>query len=343
MINFSQSRIEGLAVHGVGNRLNDGVLKLSAHPLDVGGELLHSLLCSWFFSPFRDPSRYTFGDDEQGQSLLAMANYMFVNNASLLENSALLAERLFNITEHPNIKAGELYVGCFSNVGYDGHVCEAIGIFKSENKDNFIKVDAVRSDYKLSAQEGINITKLDKGCLILRVEDEAAPVVLLVDTANRTDARFWKEDFLRLVPMKDAFHQTKNFMNMTRQYVDEQMQEDFSVSKADQADMKNRSLDFFKSRDTFNQQEFESTVLSDNAVIESFRKYGQNFNEEEAVVDNFEISAQAVKRQARVFKSVIKLDKNFHIYIHGNRDLIEKGFDEAAGKNYYKMYFDQES
>jgi len=40
---------------------------------------------------------------------------------------------------------------------------------------------------------------------------------------------------------------------------------------------------------------------------------------------------------------VIKLDKNFHIYVHGNRDLIEKGFDEAKGKNYYKMYFEQES
>ena len=45
------------------------------------------------------------------------------------------------------------------------------------------------------------------------------------------------------------------------------------------------------------------------------------------IADNFEISAQAVKRQARIFKSVLKLDKNFHIYIHGNRELIEKGFD----------------
>lgn len=343
MINFSQSRIEGLSVHGVGNRLNDGMLKLSAQPLDIGGEILHSLLCNWFFSPFRDPSRYTFRDDEQGQSLLAMANYVFANNTSLQENSSLLAERLFNITEHPNIKPGELYVGCFSNVGYDGRLCDAIGLFKSETKENFIKVDAARNNYKLSAHEGININKLDKGCLILRVENETTPVILLVDTANRSDARFWKEDFLCLVPMQDAFHQTKNFMSMTRQYVDEQMNEDFSVSKADQADMLNRSMDFFKSRDTFNQQEFESAVLGDDAVIESFRKYGKNFNDEQAIVDNFEISAQAVKRQARVFKSVIKLDKNFHIYIHGNRDLIEKGFDEAVGKNYYKVYFDQES
>jgi len=343
MINSSQTRIAGLSVHGVGNRLNEGILKLSSQPLDVSSELLHGLLCKWFFSPFRDPSRYQFAEDEQGQSLLAMANYIFANNESLHENASLLAERLYNITEHPNIKAGELYVGSFSNVGYHDQTCDVIGIFKSESKENYIKVDSGRSDYKLSAHEGINISKLDKGCLIIRVDDGPVPVVLLVDTANRTDARFWKEDFLRLVPMQDAFHQTQNFMTMTRQFVGEQMQEDFTVSKADQADMLNRSMDFFKSRDTFNQEEFETSVLGDEAVIESFRKYGQSFNDEQTVVDNFEISAQAVKRQARVFKSVIKLDKNFHIYIHGSRELMERGFDETVGKNFYKVYFDQES
>jgi hypothetical protein len=40
---------------------------------------------------------------------------------------------------------------------------------------------------------------------------------------------------------------------------------------------------------------------------------------------------------------VIKLDKNFHIYVHGNRELIEKGYDEVLQKHYYKIYFDQEA
>ena len=49
----------------------------------------------------------------------------------------------------------------------------------------------------------------------------------------------------------------------------------------------------------------------------------------------------AVKKQARVFKSVLKLDKNFHIYIHGNRDLIEQGTDER-GRKYYNIYYEEE-
>ena len=60
------------------------------------------------------------------------------------------------------------------------------------------------------------------------------------------------------------------------------------------------------------------------------------------LADSFEISAQAVKKQARVFKNVLKLDKNFHIYIHGNREMIEQGVDEN-GRKYYKIYYEEEN
>ena len=60
------------------------------------------------------------------------------------------------------------------------------------------------------------------------------------------------------------------------------------------------------------------------------------------VQGNFEISAHAVKKQARVFKSVLKLDKNFHIYIHGDRNKIEHGVDEQ-GRKFYKIFYEQEA
>jgi len=58
--------------------------------------------------------------------------------------------------------------------------------------------------------------------------------------------------------------------------------------------------------------------------------------------DSFEISAKAVKNQSRIFKNVLKLDKNFDIYIRGNRDLIEQGVDEN-GRKYYKIYYNEEN
>ena len=48
----------------------------------------------------------------------------------------------------------------------------------------------------------------------------------------------------------------------------------------------------------------------------------------------------AVKKQQRHFKSVIKLDKNFHIYVHGDRKMIETGQDEKG--KFYRLYFEKE-
>ena len=60
------------------------------------------------------------------------------------------------------------------------------------------------------------------------------------------------------------------------------------------------------------------------------------------ISNNFDISTQAVKKQARAFKSVLKLDKNFHIYIHGDKELIEQGV-EKDGRKYYKIYYKDET
>jgi hypothetical protein len=57
--------------------------------------------------------------------------------------------------------------------------------------------------------------------------------------------------------------------------------------------------------------------------------------------DHFEINNTAVKKQAKIYKSILKLDKNFHIYIHGNREMIQKGTD-PDGRKFYKIYFENE-
>ena len=58
------------------------------------------------------------------------------------------------------------------------------------------------------------------------------------------------------------------------------------------------------------------------------------------IEDEFGISDSAVKKQARSYKSVIKLDRNFHIYVHGNRNLLEQGEDEKG--KFYKVYYEEE-
>jgi hypothetical protein len=345
MINHSLTNIQQVSAHYIGNPTNSESLRLSEAPLALNDEKIHELLRTYFLSNFTVPEffKFTFSNEDfLLNPLYKFAEDIFQNPDTFHDNSINIAKHLYDATQHPNIKAGELYVAFFESVQVHEEYVDAIGIFKSENKDNFLKLSY---QFEMEADQGINVKKLDKGCLILNSQQDDGFKVLIVDNVNKSDAQFWKHDFLNIRQRSDAYHHTQNFMQLTRQYVAEQLEEEFSVSKADKIDLLNRSMEFFKSKEEFSKAEFETDVLANTDVIESFRNFGNNFMETNQfdVIDHFEISAQAVKRQAKVFKSVLKLDKNFHIYIHGNRELIEKGFDEVTGKHFYKLYFDAES
>lgn len=157
------------------------------------------------------------------------------------------------------------------------------------------------------------------------------------------EAHYWRESFLNLTPCADEYHHTREFMNITRNYVARQMPNEFEVDRADQIDLLNRSVEYFKSNEQFNKNEFENSDLQDEEVISSFRNFNSNYRQENDIdlQEDFEISPYAVKKQARIFKSVLKLDKNFHIYIHGDRNRIEQGV-ENDGRKFYNIYYDQE-
>ncbi len=348
MIGYSESKVKDVSVHVVGNGIGDEDLMLSPEPLDIGVDSLQKLLLTYFLSSFTLPEYYNFTlekEDSSTNSIFLFSSAIFSDRKSFHENSINIAKHLHAVSKHPNIKSGDLYVAYLSNLHIDNEIVDAIGIFKSEVKDSYLKLKTHSKRFFLEGDSGLNINKLDKGCLILNCELETGFKILAIDNTSKGDAKFWKNEFLNIKPCSDSFHHTRNFMNLTRQYVEDQLDEEFSVTKADKIGMLNRSKDFFQNRDRFNLNEFEEEVLADPSVAESFRNYERTLisNSETDINDNFEISAQAVKKQMRVFKSVLKLDKNFHIYIHGNKHLIEKGFDEEANKHYYKLYFDQES
>jgi hypothetical protein len=190
----------------------------------------------------------------------------------------------------------------------------------------------------------MNINKLDKGCLIFNVQKENGYLISVVDNTNRsTEAQYWKEHFLNVQPIKNDFHQTQQFLGIAKQFVTKQLSEDFNITKADQIDYLNRSVDYFKNNEKFDKQEFEKKVFEDDSLIASFQNFDKTFRKDNEIApsENFEISDKAVKKQARVFKSVLKLDKNFHIYIHGDKKLIENGTDES-GRKFYKIYYEEE-
>ena len=274
------------------------------------------------------------------------ANAIFNNPDCLKEQSINLAKHLYEQSTHPKIKAGEFYVVYFKDCIIEGITCDAIGLFKSENKDTFLRVNQQNGDFTIESDTGININKLDKGCLIFNTEKENGYIVSVVDnTSKGSEAQYWIDHFLHVRSRNDGFYQTKNALSLTKNFVVEKLPEQFDVTKADQVEMLNRSVKFFKERDSFDMDEFANEVLTEPDVIDSFKTFRSQFEQERDIElnDSFQISEAAVKKQSRALKSVIKLDKNFHIYVHGDHNKIVKGYDEETGMHFYQLFFKEES
>jgi len=86
---------------------------------------------------------------------------IFKNKDLLYEQSINLAKHLYEQSTHPKIKGGEFYTVYFKDCILGGETLDAIGLFKSENKDTFLKVIRQNGNFNLESQKGINIKKLD--------------------------------------------------------------------------------------------------------------------------------------------------------------------------------------
>jgi hypothetical protein len=264
---------------------------------------------------------------------------------SFQKNSVNLAKHLYEATAHPKIKAGELYVCYYENCLVNGAFVDAIGLYKTETKYDFLDLSMEGHEFELVMRNGVEVSKYDKGCLIFPTNAENGFDVLIYDSNRGEEALFWKETFLSVVPQATEYYQTKQFMDLTKQFIAEQLPQEYNIEKTEQIDLLNKSVEYFRANDAFDKKAFEEQVFEDKGMIKAFRRFEDSYSEmnDLDLPDQFDISTQAVKKQARVFKSVLKLDKNFHVYIHGDKELIEKGYDERVGKHYYKIYFDQES
>lgn len=344
MQNISLGKIEKVIVHFIGNKNNEDGVRFSDEVTEytkiedhlkrlLGNSLKTEELYQFYFNPTLDLN-----------PVYQFVKNIFQNEDLFIEQSKNSGRYLYDKSSHPNIKAGELCIVYLKDCQVGDELVNCIAIFKSENKDTILKVDATSKGFNLTDVVGLNINKLDKGCLIFDTQKEDGFLVSLVDNTNKlNEAQYWKDDFLCVRPKKDEYHQTNQFLGITKQFVTKQLTEDFEVSKADQIDFLNKSVDYFKKHETFDKVEFEEEVFGDSNVIESFRKFDSGYRQDNELElsDNFQISSQAVKKQSRAFKSILKLDRNFDIYIHGDKDLIEKGV-EKDGRKYYKIYYEEE-
>lgn len=343
MYNTKDTTITHIVLHAVGNKRNDEPISLSPQMLQVN-DSVKELLIIYFTSSFKSGEYYNLYHDSE-IALNAVYTYIskiFDNPDSLYEQSINLGKHLYEQSNHPKIKGGEFYVVYFKDCLLDGEKVDAVGLFKSENKETFLKVYPSGNGFEIESQQGVSINKLDKGCLVFNKESENGYVVAVVDNTNKsTEALYWIDDFLHLQKRKDEYYNTEHLISLTKNFIATEPE----LSKSEQVGLLNKSVRFLKEKGTFDIKEFADEVISKPKVIDRFNQYKENYERDQGVeiADNFTISSAAVKRKGQGMKSVIKLDKSFQIHvIGGESEYLEKGFDAEKEMHYYKLFFTNE-
>jgi hypothetical protein len=349
MLTTSEVSLNRLIIHQVGNKSADEGYKLSDQDISlVGDPALSGVLSKFFLGGFENAPFHHFHhvSSIDLNEVYSIVSGMFATPSTFVEASMELAKVFYQYSDHPKVKYGELYVVYMKGAFYGNEKVDAIGLYRSENKETFLRLLREENSIVVEQEDGVNINKVDKGCLILNTQQKDGFVVCVIDnTSKGLEAKYWKDEFLKLRASNDNYHQTQNFMSACKSFVTDQLEQEFEVTKTDKIDLLNKTVDYFKNNTAFDEEEFIGHVFEDKDVKESFKSFKDLYADENEleIGGNFEISGQAVKKQSRVFKSVLKLDKNFHVYIHGDKSLIEKGYDEETGKNFYKIFFDEES
>ncbi|MCB0655044.1 MAG: nucleoid-associated protein [Saprospiraceae bacterium] len=346
MIDWKEAQFRQIAIHQVGNSSAGKPLALSEQLTQVFPED-YPLMISHFLEPFRDREAYAF-DFANGEVDLNAA-YKFIQRlfdhpGHLLNISQDLARHLYEAAVHPNIKDGAFCVVHFNQVIYEDEVTDAVVLCKVEDQETFIQLLEADHHFVLNKQEGIPFQQLDKGCLIINTDRESGYQVFIIDQSNRAlEAQYWRKYFLNVTPRADQYHQTAHLMQMTRSFVSQNLGEERHLPKTDQVHYLNKSMDYLKTHDEVDVRAYMDEVFDDPLISGVFAQFQSSYlaENEMEMEPVFEVSDKAVRKYAKGFKSVIKLDKNFHVYIHGDRSMIERGTDED-GRKFYKLYYQDE-
>ncbi|EKF56317.1 hypothetical protein I215_02303 [Galbibacter marinus] len=349
MINLYLTQIESLSIHRIGNKSKNEGTFLSEQPYQLNDEL-NELLKEFFFRPFREKEenyfRFDHEVDLEYNELYNIATEVFDNPDNIHQQSQRITKHLYDQSNHPHIKSGEVYIAYLSDVVVDNEKMNAIGIFKSELKHDYLEFEEKDSNIEILIRHGININKLDKGCLIINTNKEEGFKILSIDS-NRYDTKYWLENFLSVDALTDETFFTKKYLKFCQDFAKDVVLP--AEDKKQEVMFMNRAVNHFAKNDEFEETSFLNEVMDNPDLIPEFKHYktekGPKYSIED--VSTFPIANKAVSDARKKIKNVINLDTNIQIkmdFINPDsaEKFVEKGWDEEKQMYYYLVYFNKE-
>ncbi|MFT7251527.1 MAG: hypothetical protein ACI9FW_001267, partial [Flavobacterium sp.] len=315
MINLFNAHIDNLSIHRVGNKSRNEAIFLSENPYRLNDEIM-PLLKEYFFKPFREKEenyfQFAHDVDLEYNDMYNLATEIFNNPSEVHNISKKITSHLFEQSNHPHIKNGEVYVAYLSNVSIDNNVVDAIGVFKSEIQTDFLQFEENGSSLEMILKQGINLNKLDKGCLIFNYKKEEGYKILTIDS-NRYDARYWLEHFLSVDAFQDENFMTKKYLKFCQDFAKDVVLP--AEDKQQEVLFMNRAINHFAKNDAFEESAFLNEVMENPQFIPEFKNYKVDKGEKYSIEDvtDFPIANAAVTDVRKKLKNTIHLDTNVQI------------------------------
>ena len=349
MINLFNTHIETLSVHRVGNKSRNEAIFLSEQPYNLNDEIA-PLLKEYFFKPFREKEenyfQFAHEVDLDYHDMYNLVTEMFTDPSNAHEVSKKITKHLFDQSNHPHIKNGEVYVTYLTNLSIDNNTVDAVGIFKSEIKTDFLQFEEKSSNLDIVLQQGINLNKLDKGCIVFNYKKEEGYKILTIDS-NRYDARYWLEHFLSVDAFQDENFVTKKYLKFCQDFAKDVVLP--AEDKKEEVMFMNRSVNYFAKNDEFEETAFLNEVIDNPDLIPEQKNYKVEKAPKYSIEDvtTFPIANSAVTDARKKIKNVINLDTNIQIKMdfvnpESAEKFVEKGWDEEKQMYYYLVYFNKE-
>lgn len=196
MFDISSAKVLKVVVHRVGNKFRDEGVHLSPDESSRSIALEELLLKSFLAPVIRKGQQYELFH-ESDLNLNTVNHYssmVFKDNDSFHSSSEALAKHLYSSSTHPNIGGGEFFIILFDDVRVDNSSFQAIGLFRVENKNDYLDVREEHGAISVIEKSGISLDKVQKGAIILAESSQ----VFVVDSLGQK-TKYWIDSFLKVV------------------------------------------------------------------------------------------------------------------------------------------------
>ena len=129
-------------VHKVGNPTRGEALKLSPNNLTMNDAVVQKLLLKYLLGAINenDQNRFTHLHDVKMNEVYSYVADIFSDADNFTAVSAKIAQFLYSKSTHVKVKEGELCVVELDHVPFENDFVKAVGIFKAESKETFLKI-----------------------------------------------------------------------------------------------------------------------------------------------------------------------------------------------------------